>query len=101
MREIMANDPFYKKCCLSKVSECEGVIQWHHNLIYAGRQVNEVFCILPLCEKHHRDANVKKVKDLLNLIMLARATDEQMEKYSSAVSYKKLKERLERQYQLK
>lgn len=100
MRETMANDPFYKRCCLEVMGGCEGTIQWHHNLIFAGRQVNEIFCILPLCYKHHRDANIKKVRDLLDIIMLDRATPEQVQKYSKAVDYKKIKERLMKRYHL-
>jgi len=89
LKDEMSADPYYKKCCLSPSLVCEGKIQFHHNLIFAGRQVNEKFCILPICEFHHH--NVEKFKELLTTIMLNRATDEELKRFSKAVDYVKLK----------
>ena len=77
LREEMANDPFYKTCCLGG----SGKIEWHHNLIYAGRQVNEKWCILPLSQEMHRIADRKDIKAKLNRIMLSRATKEDLARY--------------------
>lgn len=77
LREEMSNDPFYKKCCLGG----DGKIEWHHNLIYAGRQVNEKWCILPLSEGLHRIADRKDIKEQLDTIMINRATPEDLAKY--------------------
>ena len=81
LREKMASDKFYKKCCL-----CGSYpVQWHHNLIFKSRQVNEKECILPVCEVCHNKARNTEVKEQLDLIMLTRMSPEQMKKYSKAV----------------
>ena len=79
-QEIVA-DKFYKKCCLCGCRQ----VQWHHNLIFAGRQVNEKECILPVCEVCHNKARNMEVREQLDLIMLTRMSPEQMKKYSKAV----------------
>lgn len=94
LREEMSEDPYYKSCCLQ--GACIGRVEWHHNLIYAGRQVNEKFCILPLCEYHHR--NIVKIKEVVDHRMLNRATDDELRKYSKAVDYIALRERLNKKY---
>jgi hypothetical protein len=93
MRLEMANDPFYKKSALSGRIDN---IQWHHNLIYNKRRVNEIWAIIPLTEDEHRKE--AKHKDKLNWIMLNRATDEELKKYSKAVDYIALRERLNKVY---
>ena len=90
MKEEMANDPFYKKCCITGRSDEK--IEWHHNLMFAGKRVSEKFAILPVLQSIHRQE--AKYKDELNRIMLNRATDEELERYSKAVDYKKLRDRL-------
>lgn len=72
VRDVLANDVFMHSCCLYGFSPyCEGAIQWHHNFRPAGKRVNEVYSLLPLCEKHHREE--AKYRTQLNVIMLARA----------------------------
>ncbi len=88
--EEVENDPFYKKCCITGLSNEK--IEWHHNLIYGGKQVNEKWCILPLLKSIHRD--IVKYKEKCDWIMLNRATDEELKKYSKVVDYIKMRERL-------
>ena len=78
LREELVNDPFMKKCVLAYTGMCEGGIQWHHNLIYAGRQQNYKFCILPVCHGHHLKADTKTIKPLLDKVMIERATPEDL-----------------------
>lgn len=95
----MANDPFYKYCCLTNVDtgdDCDGKIEWHHNLIFGGRQLNEPWAILPLC-KHHHD-NIVRVKELVTWIMLNRASDQQLKEVSKAIPYINMRERLNKLY---
>lgn len=92
LREEMSKDPFYFQCCITGQSKNSTKIDYHHNLIYSGRQVNEKFCILPVSELVHR--NIVKHKEKLNWIMWNRATDEQIERYSKAIDYKREKDRL-------
>ena len=40
IKEKLSNDPFMKECCIAS-NECEGRIEWHHNLIYGGKRQNE------------------------------------------------------------
>jgi hypothetical protein len=94
LRKQMADDEYYKECCLG--GSCDGKVEWHHNLIYAGRQVNEKFCILPLCEFHHD--NIAWFKELVDWHMLNRATDEELKAYSKAVDYIAMRERLNKKF---
>lgn len=78
MREELANDPFMKGCCLLS-TECKGRIEFHHNLIYAGKRVNEYGSILPVCHYHHEKES--KFKKQLNRIMEFRMTREEKDRY--------------------
>ncbi len=93
----MANDKFYTKCCIAS-EHCYGKIEWHHNLIYAGRQVNEKWCILPVCRHHHDIEKVKEIGERLDYVMLNRGTDEEIVKFCKAIDYLAVKERLNKKY---
>jgi protein involved in ribonucleotide reduction len=80
LKEDMANDAYYKKCCIADWN-CNGNIEWHHNFIYAGRQQNHKWCILPLCHTHHMKAENKQIKSELDMIMISRATPEELAEY--------------------
>jgi hypothetical protein len=95
LRDEMADDPFYKQCCLG--DNCYGKIEFHHNLIYAGRQVNEKWAILPLCKFHHD--NIAWVRRRVDHIMLNRATDGELRAYSKAIDYVALRERLNKEHE--
>ena len=96
LREEMANDKFYEKCCITGLSKNAVKIDWHHNLQFGGKRVNEKFCILPLADFVHR--NITKHKEKCDWIMLNRASDEELEKYSKATNYKQLRENLNKKY---
>lgn len=55
IREQLADDPFMQNCILAPLDECEGRIEWNHAFTYAGKRVNELWAILPMCTKHHRE----------------------------------------------
>lgn len=85
LREEMARDPYYQKCCRSKEGTCQGRITWEHAWIYAGRQIQEKWAIIPLCEFHHA-VNMHQDGGDLNKhenqrISLLRATPEDLKKY--------------------
>lgn len=88
----MAADPYYKKCCLAHYGTCLGRIEWHHSLIYGGRQVQQKFAILPACHFHH--ASVAYFNDEFVRVALNRATDEELRGISKAIDYLKERERL-------
>lgn len=93
----MSEDPFMKVCCLSSHGEdCYGKIEWHHNLIYAGRQVNARFCIVGLCKFHHD--KIAYFKEKVDWVMVNRASDDELQSYSKAIDYIALRERLNKKY---
>jgi hypothetical protein len=98
LRNEMENDPFYKQCCMPEDGLCEGRVEWHHNLIYAGSQLNEKWAILPLCQYHHNNEKHRMIKEQINWIMLNRATDDQLRQYSKAVDYIRERDRLNNLY---
>lgn len=96
LREEMSQDPYMSTCCMAGIGDCVGRIEWHHNLIFAGRQVNEKWCILPLCKRHHD--NIDGGKAICNWIMLNRATDEELKPYCKAIDYIDMRRRLNNIY---
>ena len=56
IREELAEDPYMKKCALQD-SYCSGRVEWHHAFTYAGKRVNELWSIIPLCHEHHADVS--------------------------------------------
>jgi hypothetical protein len=81
-RQILLADPFMKKCCI-----CGRHPQWHHNLIFATKSVQEPWSILPLCQIHHEEARNREFKRLMDWSMLNRANNEDLAKYSKVMDY--------------
>jgi hypothetical protein len=79
LREKMAMDPFYGRCMRRHEGTCSGRITWEHAFIYAGRQIQEQWAIIPLCEYHHLGPGM--VKWMNELFALRRATLEDLAKY--------------------
>lgn len=93
VRKIIDSDPFYRRCCITGKTIN---LEMHHNLIYAGRQVDEAWAILPLTKKIHDREKEKDIGAKLDWIMLNRATDEQLRKYSKLENLIAKRERLAR-----
>jgi len=74
-------------------------IEWHHNLIFAGKQVQARFCILPICKQIHDLADRKDVRERLDWIMLNRATDDELIAYSKAVDLIRKRNTLNEKYE--
>ncbi len=96
LKAEMASDPFYERCCITGAFAKNEKVDWHHNLIFAGRQVQEKWAILPLRKDIHDD--IVKHREKVDWIMLNRATDEQLEKYSRARDLKRERDRLNKIY---
>jgi len=94
LRNDLASKKFYEQCC---ICGAKGV-QWHHNLIFKGRQENAEFCILPLCVPCHDQARNKEFKEKLDWIMWNRATDAQVNYYSKAINYSHERNRLNNKF---
>lgn len=61
IRAKLADDPFMTRCIFDN-STCDGRIEWQHALTYGGKRVNELYSILPLCSKHHREQGAYRIQ---------------------------------------
>jgi len=75
----MHEKPEYHRCMLTGMAHEK--IDWHHAFIYAGRQVNEEWCIIPLLHSVHEIEKRPHIKERIEWIMLNRATDAELEVY--------------------
>src|SRR3990167_1326227 len=78
LRQQLANDPYYSKCARFD-EECSGRITWELAFTYAGRQINEKWSIIPLCEYHHLGGGLDK--NYNRYLALKRATPEELAQY--------------------
>lgn len=85
LRNELSKDPYYSTCARANEHSCSGRITWEHCWIYGGKQIQEKWAIIPLCERHHDVLSWQDKGDLnktLNhRISLARATAEDLAKY--------------------
>lgn len=64
MREMLEEDPFMQTCLMEGDGLCEGKIEWQHAMTYAGKRINELYAILPLCHAHHvRQAEFRPIQE--------------------------------------
>jgi len=96
LKQEMGEDPFYKQCCIT--GQRDEKIEFHHNFIWAGKQLNEKWCILPLSKSIHDQINT--FKDQCDCVMLNRASDETLKKYSKAVDLIRKRNYLNKKYGL-
>ncbi len=95
-------DLYYKKCARSDEGNCAGRITIDHAIIYAGRQLDELWALIPICAKHHDvdqfqgDGNLNREKH--TWIALNRATDEELLRISKAINYLELRKTLNAKY---
>lgn len=77
-KKILSEDPRMRFCALQGIipHACSQKIDWHHNLIYAGRQSDIPHTILGICSEVHKIADRSDVKKILNEIMYAQMTEE-------------------------
>ncbi len=96
LRNEMSADPFYSRCCMTGATNEK--IEWHHAFQFAGRQVNEKWCILPLSKSMHDMVHLPYNKSRCDWIMLNRATDEELREYSKVTNLIKKREYLNKVY---
>lgn len=89
-------------CCRSNEGNCKGKLTKDHTIIYAGKQVQEDWAIVDVCEYHHAVNAYQDCGDLNRekhiMIALNKATDEELLKYSKVINYKALRDRLNKIY---
>jgi hypothetical protein len=100
LRDDMDSMPYYHKCCLTGYTRVK--IDWHHVLIWAGKQVNEKEFIMPIWEQMHssqgrKDSvhNCKKTKEQVEYLSYKRASKEQIKKYNLEQRFKYLTKKYE------
>jgi len=98
VRTQLENDDFMQRCAITGVSKYQEKIDWHHNLIFAGRQVNEPWAILPLARRIHDRIHEPDIKNRCDWIMLNRATDDELRPYCKAVDLIRRKQKLNQLY---
>ena len=77
LREQLAEDLYYKRC--ARTNGCRGRITWEHAFTYAGKQIQERWAIIPLCEWHHFGEGLWKAEN--QRIAMLRATEADRKKY--------------------
>lgn len=103
LREEMEADPYYKRCCVTGVRGGPGVkIDWHHNFetyMHGNRgRLNEKWCILPILKSVHDQVGRRYIKEYLDWIMLNRADEATLKKYSKVVDLVAKRDRLNQIY---
>lgn len=105
LREEMARDPYYTKCARADLlgdHVCEPdpvtgkLIEWEHTIIFASKQLQRKFAIIPICWYVHRGQGLKK--EINVWIALNRATDQELKEISVAINYLRERDRLNKLY---
>lgn len=72
-------DPYYRQCARKGDGYCDGRITIEHAFIYEGRQINEIWALIPLCWHHHLGPALDKEKN--QWLSLKRARISELKKY--------------------
>lgn len=88
--ELLA-DPRMKVCARRDEGNCDGRITFEHALIYAGRQLDEAWAILGICEYHHgvnkhQDGGAMN-KEKHEWLALRQAPEGRLKELGKAVNY--------------
>jgi hypothetical protein len=100
VKESLLKEP--DVCARADDGNCGGRITWEHVAIYAGKQIDEVWAIIHLCEYHHDvntyqgNGDLQKEKNMW--IALNRASDSELLMYSKAIDYIRMRETLNKKY---
>jgi len=105
LRQECADDPSYKVCARRLAlgdhscapSPLNGkLIEWEHALIFAGKQVQEKWAVVPLCWWAHSGPGL--VKEINVWLALNQGTDEEIKRISKVVDYQRIKRNLNDKY---
>lgn len=100
MREEMERDPFYHRCCVTGVRRSPHTkIEWHHHFRFRGERVNEKWCILPVSKEIHDRARTREIGEKLDWVMLNRADEETLRRYSKAEDLIAKRDRLNKKHE--
>ena len=101
-KAIIDSDPYYKVCARHLDGSCDGRITIEHALIFRGKQIDELWNFVPLCEYHHAVGKYQDggnlIKEINVWIALNRATVDELREVSKVVPYINMRERLNKLY---
>lgn len=84
-----------KVCARHATGRCAGRITFHHAIIYAGRQLDEPWSIVALCEYHHAVGRYQDGGDfnaeLSEYLALCQATEQELAAVSKVINYQRRK----------
>ena len=83
------------RICIHNNTDCLGRVEWEHAWIYGGKQIQEVWAIVPVCTYHHRGAGLDK--DFNQYCSLKKATQTDLQKYDR-FDWEQKKKYLEKKY---
>lgn len=99
LRKKMDVQPYYHRCAITGTrSGPYAKIDWHHAFTWKGQRVNEEWCIIPLLKRIHDKASTKDVKDFVDFLILNRADDATLKRYSKAEDLLAKRDRLNKRY---
>lgn len=81
VKAVLEKDPWMKKCCYCGTFEN---IEWNHAIQYAGKQLDEVYCLTPLCRNCHRgySGTIKsEIKEFCEFLAITRGLPNLIKKY--------------------
>lgn len=103
--EVLAeitSDPYYRVCARAIDGGCGGRLTLEHVIVFAGRQLNAKWAIIPLCAKHHSVLQYQDTglldKRINTSIALNRATDSELRAISKCEDYVALRQRLNEKF---
>ena len=77
---MISEDPFYKQCArIDDRKFCSGRITIDHAIYYAGKRLNEPWCLVPVCVYHHLGHGLHKNAN--QAVAYSRASDSDLAKY--------------------
>lgn len=100
LRTEIAKDKFMARCIycdLGRGFECNGRVEWEHAFLYAGKQINEAWAIVPVCTYHHRGDGLDKHYNEYRAIIRADIHDLQIRMPKK--DWKQIKEFLTNKYE--
>jgi hypothetical protein len=100
VKDILLAEP--NVCARKDEGDCQGNITWEHSIIFGGKQLDEAWAILKICEYHHavnrfQDGG-KMDKEKHIWLALNRATDDELIRISKSENYIAKRERLNAKY---
>lgn len=90
------------ECIRKHEGNCQGRLTKDHTIIFAGKQVQEDWAIVDVCEYHHAVNRFMDCGDLNReyhtYVALCKAQNDDLRRFSKVINYVELKERLTLKY---